>query len=255
MAGLLAPASQPSRFLALPAEIRVSIYEFLFSGSWIEVAIKETYPWNWRNICRITHCTEHQILLTCWHCYLEARNLWYASTMWDFNSLTVRPFLDATNVRPYVASIRYVNLRDVHDLTQLWPGLLPSLRYVVARVPNHLPWLGKTAFGDMDTEGTIRTVKNRTFGEKSVKSRICDYLYHDGVGQKLPRKKNFCLHFFTTINQGWRNIQTGDLQGHFNHVTWKFSVDLDTDTVKKHRVGPVLSGSYMYLHWRHKDNI
>jgi hypothetical protein len=254
MAGLLpAPASQPSRFLILPAEIRVSICEFLFSDSWIQVVTNGASPLDWRNIRRVAHCARHQILLTCWHCYLEARNLWYASTIWDFNSLTVRPFLDATNVRPYLASIRYVNLRDVHDLTQLWPDLLPSLQYVVAGVPRNLPWLGRTAFEDMDAEETIRIVKDRILGETSVKSRICNYLYHDGVGQKLPRKKNFCLHFFTTINQCWRNIQTGDSQGHFNHVTWNFLVDFDTNTVQKHRVGPVLPGSY--LHWRHRNGI
>jgi hypothetical protein len=117
----------------------------------------------------------------------------------------------------------------------------------VAGVPNYLPWLGKMGFEDMEAEETIRIVKNRILGEKTVKSRICDYLYHDGVSQKLPRKKNFCLHFFTTIGQCQRNIQTGDLQGLFKHVTWNFLVDLDTDTVEKHMVGPPLSGPYH--HW------
>jgi hypothetical protein len=248
MAGLLrAPASKPSRFLILPAEVRVSIYEFLFLDSWVQVATKGTCPWNWHTIRRIAHCTRHQILLTCRHCYLEARNIWYASTIWDFNSLTVRPFLDATNVRPYLASIRYVNLRDVHDLTQLWPALLPSLRYVVASVPNYLPWFGKMAFEDMDAEETIRIVKNRMFGEKGVKSRIYDYLYHDGVGQKLLRKKDFCLHIFTTFCQCRQHIPTREV------IFWNFLVDLDTDTVEKHRVGPVICDSY--LHWRHRGNI
>jgi hypothetical protein len=252
MAGLLpVSASQPSRFLVLPAEIRVSIYEFLFLDSWMQVATRGAYPWNWHTIRRIAHCTRHQILLTCWHCYLEARHIWYASTVWDFNSLTVRPFLDATNVRPYLASIRYVNLRDVHDLTQLWPGLLPSLKYVVAGVPNSLPWLGNTSFENLDSEETIRFVKSCIFWEEGVKNRICNYLYHDGVGQTLPRKKNFCLHFFTTFYQCQPNTQRGDFL--FDRITWNFLIDLDTDTVEKHRIGPVICDSY--FHCRYRNNI
>lgn len=58
----------------------------------------------------------------------------------------------------------------MHDLTELWPGLLPSLRYVVAGVPNYLPWFGKMAFEDMGAEETIRIVKNRMFREEGVKA-------------------------------------------------------------------------------------
>lgn len=73
--------------------------------------------------------------------------------------------------------------------------------YVVAGVPNYLPWFGKMAFEDMDAEETVRVVKNRMFREKGVKSHICDYLYHDGVARSFRvRKTSVCISSPPSIN-------------------------------------------------------
>jgi hypothetical protein len=240
---LPAPPFQQSRFLNLPAEIRVSIYEFIFLDSWVQIETEKgvrEYGWSWRNIRRVVHCARHQILLSCQHCYREARGIWYASTIWDFNSLTVRPFLDAANVQSYLSHIKYVNLRDVHDLTQLWPALLPSLRYVVASVgPTPFRGRHRKSLADMDVEETVRIVKSYLFREKKVTTRICDYLSHEGVGQKYPRKSTFCLHFCININNLRPNAQKSDSRKPRRPTTWGFLVDLDTDTVEKFLVTPV----------------
>jgi hypothetical protein len=233
---------QPSCFLTLPAEIRISIYQFIFFDSWIQIETLKRlgeHGWSWRDIRRVGNCKRHQILLSCRHFYREARAMWYASTIWDFNSLTVRPFLDASNIRPYLTCIKYVHLRDVHDLTQLWPGLLPSLRYVVAGKVNLIPWINGKSFEDMGVEETLRIVKSHLFGDKNVKTRIWNYLYHDGEGQKFLRKRSFCLHFRIDIDHFWPNGHNLDSQRSRTPTTWRFLVDLDSNTVEKHMVGPV----------------
>jgi hypothetical protein len=132
-----------------------------------------------------------------------------------------------------------MQLRGVHDLTQLWPRLLPSLRYVVVAVQNHAIWNASESFQDMDNEETIRVVKNCLFRYKSVKTRICDYLYHDGADQKLLRKKSFCLHFSIDIDRFGPNDQGTGLLGLYTRTCWRFLVDLDTNPVQKYIVEPV----------------
>jgi hypothetical protein len=167
--------------------------------------------------------------------------MWYSSTTWDFSSLTVRPFLDAANARSYLACIKYVQLRDVHDLTQLWPGLLPSLRYVVAGTGVAKSRVDRKSFEDMGVEETFQIVRNYLFREKEVKTRICAYLYHDGEGQKFPRKRSFCLHFRISIVHyppRGRNTRSRSTP---TPTIWSFLVDLDANTIEKHSLGAVRS--------------
>ena len=234
------PSSPRIGFLSLPAEMRFQIYELLFSDSWIQVETKKKYTedgWSWHDIRRVAHGTWHQILLTCWPCYQEARGLWYFSTIWAFDSLTLRPFLDAPSTQPCLAGIKYVHLRDVHDLTQLSPDLLPSLEYVVAGVPNLVPWYGKKGFEDMDAEELFGVVKSRVFRDQSVKTRICGYLYHDGARQKFLRTRSFGVHFFIVIRDRWRATQSGHSHTGRHLITWHFLLDLDARTVRKHMLG------------------
>lgn len=235
---------QPYRFLTLPAEVRVSIYGFIFLDNCVQIKTKKGLleaGWSWREIRRVGCCERHQILLTCRQCYREGRGMWYSSTTWDFFSLTVRPFLDAANARSYLACIKYVQLRDVHDLTQLWPGLLPSLRYVVAATGCAKSWLGGKSFEDMSVEETFQIVRNCLFKEKEVKTRICAYLYHDGEGQKFPRKRSFCLQFRISIVHYLPSRRDTHSHTDPTPTLWSFLVDLDSNTVEKRSLGAVRS--------------
>jgi hypothetical protein len=238
----------PCRFLTLPAETRVSIYEFIFLDNCVQIKTKKRLwevGWSWREIHRVGCCQRHQILLTCRQCYREGRGMWYSSTTWDFSSLTVRPFLDAANARPYLACIKYVQLRDVHDLTQLWPGLLPSLRYVVAGTGVAKYRVDRKSFEDMGVEEIFQIVRNYLFREKEVKTRICAYLYHDGEGQKFPRKRSFCLHFRISIvhypPRGHNTRSQTTPPPPPPPTIWSFLVDLDANTVEKRSLGAVHS--------------
>lgn len=228
---LLAPSCQPSRFLTIPAEIRASVYELIFVDSWVEVQTKKLHHergWSWRDIRQVGRRERHHVLLSCRHCYREARSIWYACTLWDFASLTVRPFLDAANVKPYLVCIKYVHLRDVHDLTQLRHCLLPSLRYVVVGKRSVTPSKSRKSFGDMSVEETFHIVKSHLFLEKEVKTRICDYLYYDGEGQNFPRERSFRLQFSVKIDH-----QPSNASSCCTPTTWSFLVDLDSNAVEK----------------------
>ena len=203
------------------------IYKIVFADSWVQIQTQKKLRdagWTWRRINRLTHCPRHQILLTSRVCYREALGLWYSSTLWDFDSLTVRPFLDAANMRPHVSRIKFVNLRDVHDLTQLWSDLLPSLRHVVVSMVNPVTFYDDKDFENLAGEGRVQAVTHLLFRRQCIKTRICNYLYHDGLGQKLPRKKNVCLRFFF-VEQ--KNGRAG-----LPISNRRFLVDLETNTVE-----------------------
>jgi hypothetical protein len=146
-----ATSARPSLLLALPPEVRLGIYEFLFDGGMIHVDAPKDCNCA---ACSFDKCkTDHRILLTCRLCRNEGRSTLFSSTLWIFPTpawSSLRAFTSSPRSSEGSRVVKYISLDLISLEAQRTFDGLPSLEDIIVRT-NGLAYLQCIARRGFDT--------------------------------------------------------------------------------------------------------
>ena len=140
------PKSQP--FLELPLEIRLGIYELIFTFSKIYVLLINAHPED-RSVH--IHGPDVGLLLTCRQIYHEARSEWYAANLWTIGSPPALGFFLRSSSPAALARVRHLTVQ-IHELPDLNTTHLPGLKMLVIDFSTSLPSFMSGSWSDLDDE-------------------------------------------------------------------------------------------------------
>jgi hypothetical protein len=127
------PKSQP--LLELPPEIRLRIYEFIFTSSKIYVVVLDSNP---QHRYLDIHGSDVGLLLTCRQIYQEARSEWYTANLWTIGFPPALGYFLRSTSPGALARVRHLTIQ-IHELPDLNTKLLPGLKTLVIDFTMDLP--------------------------------------------------------------------------------------------------------------------
>src|SRR2546421_6083931 len=124
-----------SLLLGLPLEIRLRIYEFVFTGSKIFVQLVGEDLHDRR---LHTHGGDIGIFLTCRQLYHETRSEWYRASLWTIGFPPVLGHFLRSTSSEFLARIEHLTIQ-LHELPDLDTKSLPSLKLLVVDFTTDVP--------------------------------------------------------------------------------------------------------------------
>jgi hypothetical protein len=116
------------RFLDLPPEIRLKIYDYLFANS--RIMVSKPTGFNKALTFWSALGEENQLLFTCRAIYVEARKPYYETAVWMLVSSSYYLFVCDRNSTLALSCIKYLEVRYFEDLRKLQKQHFPPLEAV-----------------------------------------------------------------------------------------------------------------------------
>jgi hypothetical protein len=131
-AAQLPPLTIICPLLRLPLEIRLVIYNFVFTSSVVSSldVSKRTTDGSWDRTQ-----SQHYLLLTCRQIYVDAQQLFYSVNLWNINHEDTCRFLIQRTIYQQAVWIKELRLHDLDDLVHLHVCELPSLEALTVIAP------------------------------------------------------------------------------------------------------------------------
>ena len=175
------PKYQP--LLKLPLEIRLRIYDFIFTNSKIYIVLVGT---NAEDRRLHIHGADVGLLLTCRQIHHEARSEWYSANLWTVGfPPALGCFLRSVGPQA-LARVTHLTIQ-VHELPDLNTKLLPNLKMLVIDFTTDLP--------------VFMAGRWYEFGHKEIYSRFAD--------EAIAWVHNTFKVLITELHEGSRQFHIG----------------------------------------------
>lgn len=195
---------QPQSLLELPLEIRLRIYEFVFTNSNIYVLLIST---NSEHRYLHIHGSDVGILLACRQSYYEARSEWYIANLWTVGFPPTLGFFLRSTAAEGLGRVKHLTMQ-IHELPDLNTDLLPGLTMLVIDFSTDLP--------------SFMTGSWHFFGHENLYSQFAD--------EAIARVHSTFKVLITELHEKSRTFSIGLFAGTFGNG-YGARADLDCLTV------------------------